>query len=81
MRTTEWRIEAPKAHNISVVHGFWSGKAIIRVDNQEVFHRSGKLWDTGLEHRFEVDGVPCIVRIIHRLFSYTYELWVDGKLK
>jgi len=81
MTRTEWHIAEPKPHTVSVEHGFWSGKAIICVDNQEIFRRTGKLWDTGLEHRFDIDGVPCIVRIIHRFLSYSYELWVDGKLK
>lgn len=81
MTRTEWTIEEPQPHTVSVQHGFWSGKAVINVDGAEIFRRAGKFWDTGLEHRFELDGVPCIVRIINRPFSYSYELWVDGKLK
>ncbi len=80
MRRTDWQIDAHGEHTVSVEHGFWSGKVIIRVDNAEIFQRSSKLWDTGMEHRFDIGGVPCIVRIICRPFGYTYELWVDGKL-
>ena len=58
-----------------------AARAVCRQAFQEVFRRSGKLWDNGLEHRFDIDGVPCIVRIILRVLSYSYELWVDGKLK
>jgi hypothetical protein len=60
--------------------GVWSlsGYRVITVDGQVVV-RDGKFWDTGSEHRFEVEGIPCILRIRHQVFGYEYELWVDGK--
>ena len=81
MRRTEWDINEPKPHVVSLQHGYWWSKTTIWVDNQEILRRPGKFWDFGLEHRFDIDGVPCIVRIILRFYCYTYELWVDGKLK
>jgi hypothetical protein len=44
----------------------------------------------GLEHRFEVEGRPCIIRtlrtlrtlrIIYKKWHYDSELWVDGRLQ
>ena len=81
MKTTEWRINEPKPHIVRLDHGFWLSDTVIYVDDNEIFRRSGKFWDTGLEHRFNIDGIPCIIRIIFRTFIYTYELWVDGKLQ
>ena len=43
--------------------------------------RSSKLWDTGFEYRFKLEGLPCIIRVMYRTWSYEYELWVDGKLQ
>ncbi len=81
MKTQEWHIEHPKKHVVRVEHGFWSGRAAIRLDHNEIFRRGVKLFDTGFEHRFAIDGLPCILRVINRPFHYTYELWVDGKLQ
>ena len=81
MNKREWPIEDLKKHVVRIEHGFWSGKAAMFVDSNEVFRRGVKLWDTGFEHRLTVDGLPCILRVINRPFHYTYELWVDGKLQ
>jgi hypothetical protein len=80
-RTWTFDTEGTK-HTVEMEHGgVWSlsGYRLISVDGQ-VIERSGKFWDTGSEHRFEVGGYPCILRIRHHVFGYEYELWVDGKL-
>ena len=82
MLIREWTISLPKPHGFRVEH--WrliTGKARILVDGQEIYHRRSKFWDTGFEHRFELDGLPCIVHALYRTWIYEYELWVDGKLK
>ena len=62
-----------------VANATYISNRVITVDGQ-VVERSEKPFDTGSEHRFEVDGHPCILRIRHQLIGYEYELWVDGKL-
>lgn len=81
MTRSEWRFSCPEEHVVCLTHGFWSGKATIELDGKEIFRRPRKLWDMGFEHRFEVAGVPCIIRVFSRLTGFEYELWVDGKLK
>jgi len=39
------------------------------------------LYDTGFEHRFEINGLPALVRAMFRTWHYEYELWIDGKLQ
>ena len=80
MTTTEWHITNPQKHGVRLEHDFWSGKAALFVDATQIFARGVTLWDTGFEHRFAVEGLPCILRVISRPFHFTYELWVDGKL-
>lgn len=81
MTRSEWRFSCPEKHVVCLSFGYWSGKATIELDGKEIFCRPRKRFDSGLEHRFEVDGVPCIIRIILRGLVFTYELWADGKLK
>lgn len=82
MKIREWTFSKPSHHVVRVEHwGLFSGKARIEVDGKEIYQRSSKFYDTGFEHRFELDGVPCIVRALCRTWNYEYELWVDGKLQ
>lgn len=79
--TREWSFSLADPHSVTLTHGAVSGQVVIALDGREVFRRESKVWDTGLEHRFEVEGKPCIVRIIARSTHADYELWVDGKLQ
>jgi hypothetical protein len=82
MLVREWTISKPKSHVVRVEHWrLFSGRARILVDGQEIHHRSRKFWDTGFEHRFELDDNPCIIRALYRTWTYEYELWIDGKLQ
>ncbi|MCE2401453.1 hypothetical protein J4G08_11280 [Candidatus Poribacteria bacterium] len=82
MVTREWLVETETPHTVRVDHwSTWSGKIHIYVDDELIFERRSKLSDTGVEHRFKVDGLPYIIRILYRTWHYEYELWVDGKLQ
>ena len=82
MTTRRWSIETENSHTVQVDHwSTWSGKVHIYVDDELVYERPRKLFDTGLEYRFKVDDLPYIVRIFYRTWSFEYELWVDGKLQ
>ena len=51
----------------------------IKVDGNLV-EKSRKFWgDRGSEHRFDVSGATCVLRIIRRTFEFRYELLVDEK--
>jgi hypothetical protein len=82
MVVREWTITKPHPHLVRVEHWhLFSGKARVLVDGQVIYYRHSKFWDTGFEHRFEVDGYPCLVRVLYRTWHFEYELWVDGKLQ
>jgi hypothetical protein len=81
MPTREWQIDKPSSHTIRLEHGHYSGRIVVWLDGVEIFRRGVTLWDTGAEHRFKLEGVRCLVRIIYMMLSYTYELWVDGQLQ
>ena len=70
-------------HVVEIEHGYWSGKRIIKVDGKQV-EVSGKIIDTGSEHRFEISGHKCILRIrpgtLGGLFGFEFELFLDGRL-
>ena len=82
MTTRQWSVETENSHAVRVDHwNTWSGKVHIYVDDELIYERPSKRWDTGFEHRFKIDGLPYIVRILYRTWCYEYELWVDGKLQ
>ena len=82
MAVKEWNVKLNTPHTVRVEHSSAiTGKVVIVVDGKEIYRRSGKIWDTGMEHRFQLDGKPCILRILHRTWHYEYELWADQKLQ
>ena len=82
MNTRKWLVETETPHTVKVDHwNTWSGRVHIYVDDELIFERNRKLFDAGLEHRFKLEGLPCIIRIFYRSFTFEYELWVDGKLQ
>ncbi len=82
MNTRKWLVETETPHTVQVDHwNTWSGRIHIYVDDELIFERNRKLFDTGLEHRFKLEGLPCIIRIFYRTWMFEYELWVDGKLQ
>ena len=82
MKTKEWKATGETTSTVRVEH--WrvlSGKARVLVDGEEIFIRPLSWYDTGFEHRFELNGKPAIVRALYRTWHYEYELWIDGKLQ
>ena len=65
----------------SIIGGFGRVGFIFMLIMMLIYERRRKLLDLGLEHRFKVDRVPYIIRILYRTIHYDYELWVDGKLQ
>lgn len=62
-------------HQIYLRHGWWTGRAEIRVDGNLIFERpSPRLYaDFGFAHRFEVDGTPCVVRVVSTFLTFRHE--------
>ena len=83
MVTREWFVETETPHTVRVDHGgTWRGKLHIYVDDELIYEKRFKLFEySTVEHRFKVDGLPYIIRILYRTWHYEYELWVDGKLQ
>ena len=80
-----WTVSTPATHCVTVEH-FWNGAAQLCVDGQELHHHHPRYYcvaDRGFEHRFDLDGLPCIVRVLRRgpFGWYEYELYLDGKLQ
>lgn len=81
MHSQEWTTDVATPHRVRVEHNRLSGSARVLADGEVVFERPFTFWDTGFEHRFTLDGLPAIVRVIYRTWHYTYELWLDGRLQ
>lgn len=81
MHCQEWMTDEAKPHRVRIEHNRLSGSARVLADDEVVFERSFKFWDTGFEHRFKLGGLPAIVRAIYRTWHYDYELWLDGRLQ
>ena len=79
--TMVWKVSIGEGHTVRLYHGFWSGRAAIELDGEEMFRRGLKICDTGFEHRFQIEGIAAIIRVLNRPFAFTHELWVDGKLQ
>jgi hypothetical protein len=74
-----WHLTGDPPHTIKVDHeAALSGRVYLLLDDKVIFRRGYKIWDSGLEHRFKVDGRQCLLKIIYRLWYYDYQLWVDG---
>ncbi len=82
----EWTVSTPSSRRVTVEH-FWNGAAGLVVDGEKVHDHNPKYYcdvaDRGFEHRFELDGLPCIVRVLRRgpFGWYEYELYLDGRLQ
>ncbi len=77
-----WKVSTPTNHTVRMQHATHSGRVKITVDGATVFEQAGgeALWDTGFDHEFTLDDLPCQLRI---RFSFgspdpAYELWVNG---
>jgi hypothetical protein len=82
MTVREWNVKLDTPHTVRVEHSSAiSGKVVVILDGKEIYRRGGKLWDAGMEHRFSIDGKPCILRILDRTWRWEYKLWADRKLQ
>jgi hypothetical protein len=82
MTVREWNVKLDTPHTVRVEHSSAiSEKVVVTLDGKEIYRRNGKFWDTGMEHRFLLDGKPCILRILYRTLSYDCELWADARLE
>ncbi|MDI7274626.1 MAG: hypothetical protein QME94_01470, partial [Anaerolineae bacterium] len=66
-----------RIHTIELEHGSFSGRRVISVDGREL-ERSQRLFDTGSEHTFSLDGHDVTVYIHTNGFTFRYGLEIDG---
>lgn len=71
-------------HSVEVKRKPWLGIGVINADGKLMSMFPAKALSIGLfaqpEHHFEVSGVPCVLKVKPGMFTYDYELYVDGKL-
>ncbi len=80
MVARNWTFDVDKPHRVALDYGFWSGTARVALDGEEVFSRGWAPFKSGVEARFNIDELPCLLRVRWRFFRYETELWLDGKL-
>jgi hypothetical protein len=76
-----WKVSIPKDHVVEVQHATHSGRVTIIVDGVIVFEQAScePLWDTGFDHEFTLDDLPCELRIRFSSRRPAYEFFVDGR--
>lgn len=71
------------SHTVEVKHKPWFGIGVVRADGKLVNVFPAKVLSLGLssqpEQHFEVCGVPCLLKVKPGIFTYDYELYVNGK--
>ena len=80
-----WTVRLGHAsHIIKVKRKPWFGIGELRVDGKLAGMFPAKMLAMSLsgpkEHPIEVAGVPCVLKVQPGMFTYAYELYVDGKL-
>ena len=77
MSVSKWKI---LNHKIVLNHLRILGIATLLVDDEQVFTRGITFPDFGFAHRFEIEGIPCVVIARgHSFFFYKYDL-LTGEL-
>lgn len=79
MKNYIWKTKSPDEHTITLLHGFWSGKACIFVDDEMIYERPLNIFDSGLLHIFTRDGHEYTLHVNVCGFGFSYSLWVDGE--
>ena len=74
-----------RKHTVGVRRKPWLGIGIVEVDGERVEMFAAKALSIGFftphpEVQFEVSGAPCVLKVKPGMFTYAYELYVDGKL-
>jgi hypothetical protein len=65
-------------HTVTLEHGYWSGKRVIRVDGVEVA-RDQKLFDTGGEYRFPVGRHQATIVARTSGLKFKHDLFVQER--
>ena len=68
-------------HVVRLQHQCISGTATISFDDEIIYHRPRKLFDTGLTCRFSRDDVQYVVRVVAGPLGFHYELAVDDEVR
>ncbi len=74
-----------RKHPVEVSRRPWLGIGEVEVDGERVEMFAAKALSMGFftphpEVQFEVSGTPCVLKVNPGMFTYTYELYVDGRL-
>ena len=78
----KWIVRGKTNHTIMVDHNELTGRAVLFVDENEIFQRGKQLFNSGFEHQFTVDKKYCIFRIKPKWklsHQFEYFLLVNGK--
>lgn len=80
MTNRVWHVKGlADEHTLHVEHSLGSGRVVISIDEEVLFQRRRKILDCGLEKRFTIDGVECLLKITPGLWRDSrYRLWCDG---
>lgn len=70
-------------HVVELEHGWWSGVAKVTVDGELVFTRPSPPFfvDSGFAHRFEIDGLPCAVRVVSQVYNFRHDFLTGEEAK
>ena len=79
--TRAWEIEVASPHTVRAEHDMINGMTILLLDDQEICRHTRMFWNVAFEHRFAVDGTPCLLRMLPNTWNFQCELWVDAKLQ
>ncbi len=73
-----------RKHTVGVIRRPWLGIGVIEVDGEQVGMFAAKALSMGFftphpEVQFEVSGATCVLKVKPGMFTYAYELYVDGR--
>ena len=77
MPTRVWEFELRgKRHSVVLEHTHWTGRRTIKVDGRVIYSSKAPL-DFHAEDWFNIDGIPCTIRISGSEVG-DYKLFVEG---
>ena len=78
MPTRVWEFELRgKHHSVELEHTHWTGRRTITVDGAVIYSSKAPV-DFRAEDWFNIDSIPCIIRIRGSEFG-NYKLFVEGE--
>ena len=79
-----WTVKVRRAtHTVEVKRKPWLAIGEIKVDGKLAAMFPAKALSIGLFHKqqpFEVAGTPCVLKIKPGMWSYSYDLYIEGEL-